>query len=231
MRALVAAGALAAVACIGPAAATDPSAPRQDAILFIGNSLTSANDLPRRCAVIAAASGMPIETESVTIGGASLLDHWDDGRAQRAIASRRWTAVVMQQGPSTLPESRDELTRLAARFGQEIRRAGGKPALLMVWPLPGQQAADVSASYRAAALATDSVLIPAGDAWMRAKAVDPSLVLTDADGYHPSPLGTELAALAVVCTLFPGTRPQPQVALPEAKSSLLAAAGCPAQRE
>ena len=175
---------------------------------------------------MAAESGTSIDTQSVAVSGASLLDHWNDGRARRAVASRRWTAVVLQQGPSTLPESRAELTRLSALFGEEIRRAGGRPALLMVWPLPGQQAAAVSASYRAAAEATDSVLIPAGDAWVRAAAADPGLVLTEADGFHPSPLGTELAALSVVCTLFPGSRPQPQLSLSEAQRRQLVTAAC-----
>jgi hypothetical protein len=215
-----------AAACVDGRSVAAPDGAGQPAILFIGNSLTSQNDLPRRCTAVAAASGSPVATDSVTIGGASLLDHWNDGRARRAIASRRWTVVVLQQGPSTLPESREELTRLSALFGEEIRRAGARPALLMVWPLPGQQAAAVSASYRAAAQATDSVLIPAGDAWVRATAVDPTLVLTGADGYHPSSLGTELAALSVVCTLLPGSRPQPQLALPEARRGLLAAAAC-----
>jgi hypothetical protein len=215
-----------AAACAGGSPPAAPDGADQPAILFIGNSLTSQNDLPRRCATVAAASGIAITTDSVAIGGASLLDQWNDGRARRAIASRRWMAVVLQQGPSTLPESREELTRSSALFGEEIRRAGARPALLMVWPLPGQQAAAVAASYRAAAEATDSVLIPAGEAWVRATAADPGLTLTVSDGYHPSPLGTELAALSVVCTLFPGSRPQPQIALPEAQRRQMATAAC-----
>src|SRR5512132_2395572 len=124
-RAAVLAGAacVVAVACTGAGSAAAPDAAGQPAILFIGNSLTAQNDLPRRCALVAAASGTSVVTESVTMSGASLLDHWNDGRARRAIASRRWAAVVLQQGPSTLPESREELTRLSALFGAEIRRA------------------------------------------------------------------------------------------------------------
>jgi hypothetical protein len=201
--------------------------PARTSILFIGNSLTSANDLPRRVAVLAAASGASIETDSVAIDGASLLDHWEDGRSRRRIASRRWSFVVLQQGPSTLPESRAELVRSTTQFGEEIRRAGAQPALLMVWPLPGQRAADVSASYRAAAEATRSTLIAAGDAWVRAKDADQTLILTGADGYHPSAVGTELAALSVVCTLLTDTSPQPQLALSALQRTVLTNAGCP----
>jgi hypothetical protein len=38
----------------------------------------------------------------------------------------------------------------------------------MVWPLPGQLSSAVSASYRAAAEASDALLLPAGDAWAEA---------------------------------------------------------------
>jgi hypothetical protein len=240
IRALLVAGAagMLAISCAGgrSVAAPAPVPPEGAAgsarsILFIGNSLTSANDLPRRVAAVAAAGGVSIVTDGVAIDGASLSDHWEDGRARRAIASRAWSVVVLQQGPSTLPESRTELIRATTEIGDAIRRAGATPALLMVWPLPGQRAADVSASYRAAAEATGSVLIPAGDAWVRAKSADPSLVLTGADGYHPSPLGTEVAALSVVCTLFASTRPQPQLALSPAQRVVLATAACPEPRQ
>jgi hypothetical protein len=77
----------------------------------------------------------------------------------------------------------------------------------MVWPLPGQQAAAVSASYRAAAEANDALLLPAGDAWTLVGARDTSMVLVGPDGFHPSELGTYVAALTVACTLHPEDRP------------------------
>jgi hypothetical protein len=184
-----------------------PGAATGEAVLFIGNSLTEGNDLPARVAELAAAAGHPLRTSSVTLGGASLLDHWENGRAVRAIREGRWSVVALQQGPSTLPASRAELIDSTRRFAAEIRRAGAKPALLMVWPLPGQEASAVSASYRAAAEANDALLLPAGDAWSALAARDGSLVLTASDGFHPSLLGTYAAALTVACTLRPEDRP------------------------
>ena len=175
-------------------------------VLFIGNSLTAANDLPGRVAALAAAAGHPLRTSAVTLSGASLDDHWQDGRARRAIEDGHWSVVVLQQGPSTRPESRAALVASTRQFASVIRRAGGRPALLMVWPLPGQEAAAVAASYRAAAEANDALLLPAGDAWVAAHARDASLVLVQGDGFHPSALGTAVAALAVECALFPGDR-------------------------
>ena len=171
------------------------------AILFIGNSLTEANDLPRRVQDLSRDAGAPIDVSAVVFGGFSLEDHLNEGPAVARIRSRPWTVVVLQQGPSTLPGSRAALVRDATRMATEIRAVGGRPALLMVWGLPGQRQEDVSASYRAAAEATGSVLITAGDAWQIALARDRSLRMTDTDGFHPNPLGTWLAALTVHCTL------------------------------
>jgi hypothetical protein len=217
---------LACLACGAGPGASGPSAGGAPAVLFIGNSLTATNDLPGRFRRIASAGGVEIETSAVTAGGTSLLDHWNAGRAREMIRSRRFSVVILQQGPSTLPESREELTRLAGQFGEEIRRAGGRPALLMVWPLPGQTAAAVSASYRAAAEATESLLIPAGDAWVRARAEAPLVELTGPDGFHPSPLGTELAAAAVVCSLYPAVRPVPVLPLLPAERDLVTRSAC-----
>src|SRR4029453_7142773 len=108
---------------------------------------------------------------------------------------------------STLPESRTELVASTKQFAAEIRRAGARPALLMVWPLPGQQASAVSPSHRSAAEANEALLLPAGDAWTILTARDPSMVLTVSDGFHPSVLGTYAAALTVACTLIPEDRP------------------------
>jgi hypothetical protein len=103
---------------------------------------------------------------SVAFGDYSLEDHWNRGDALRAIASARWDFVVLQQGPSSLPESRALLVDYATRFAREIRRAGARPALYMVWPPLSREDAwdDVTASYTAAAAAVDGLLLPAGEA-------------------------------------------------------------------
>jgi len=221
--ALCAAGALACAP--DPIAATAEGDAGGPAVLFIGNSLTEANGLAARVASIARTAGRPLRTDAVTMSGASLADHWQDGRALAAIRKGGWSVVALQQGPSTLPESRAELIASTRQFAAEIRRAGARPALLMVWPLPGQAAEAVSASYRAAAEANEAILLPAGDAWVLAAAGDPSLVLVQADGFHPSAIGTELAAIAVECTLFP----EDHGALATSGASpLLVEAGCSA---
>ncbi|HEY7412102.1 MAG TPA: hypothetical protein VII13_15250 [Vicinamibacteria bacterium] len=236
MRALgpLAAALVAAAACAAEVPSPMEASAAAGSVLFVGNSLTAANELHHRYEEVSAAAGRRVPAAAVTSGGFSLLDHWNDGRALRAIRRGGWSLVVLQQGPSTLSASREELTRMAQRFGEEIRRAGARPALLMAWPLPGQTFEAVSASYRAAAAATGSLLIPAGDAFAAALRREAGLPLFAADRFHPAPLGSYLAAMAVQCAREPGARPvlPPQaeslgVRLTSSQQQLLGEAACP----
>jgi hypothetical protein len=173
-------------------------------ILFVGNSLTAENDLPAAVARIADEAGRrPVETRTVAPGGVSLEEHWSSTGAREALAEDAWDAVVLQQGPSSLPESRAHLVSWAMRWADEARSHGARPALVTVWPEEERVSAlpDVIASYAAAAEASDAELLPAGAAWRAAWHRDPGLALYGADGFHPSELGTELAALVVYAGL------------------------------
>ena len=88
-------------------------------VLFIGNSLTAWNELPQVVARLAQADGQPQPlVRMVAVGGFSLEDHWHQGDARRAIADGPWDVVVLQQGPSALPESR----RLLVEYARPLRR-------------------------------------------------------------------------------------------------------------
>jgi hypothetical protein len=197
---------LAAVAALASCGSTAPNSgsERNLRVLFIGNSLTYANDLPHLVEQLAAAVGQStVATESVVFGNYSLQDHWNQGDAVQAIEQGGWDVVVLQQGPSALPESRALLVQYARMFAEKIRAVGAQPALYMVWPgLSRPEAWDsVSASYAAAAQAVDGILLPAGEALREAQRRDPSLQLFAGDGFHPSALGSYLAALVIYARL------------------------------
>jgi hypothetical protein len=177
---------------------------REQRILFIGNSLTEANDLPAIVCHLAAAGGRKAACESVVAGGYSLEDHFADGRAMRRLQQERWTFVVLQQGPSSLQASRVNLREWAARFAPLIRAAGGRPALYAVWPEKARSFAfdEVSESYRLAASDVDGLFFPAGDAWLAAWRHDATLPLYSGDDFHPSPAGSYLAALVIYRVLW-----------------------------
>ncbi|GMU66267.1 MAG: hypothetical protein AMXMBFR36_25410 [Acidobacteriota bacterium] len=213
-----------------------PAAPRQLRILFLGNSLTAAYRLPDLVRAMAASAGVELEVSMRAPGGVSLADHWNDRESRAAVEAGGWDFVVLQQGPSSLPESRQELRASARRWAAAIREAGAKPALYMVWPYRGQARGFelVARSYREAAERTEALLLPAGEAWSAALADDPDLQFWVEDGLHPTPAGSWLAA-AVLAHGLAGVDPlriparleldgAPFAEIPEALASELRAA-------
>jgi len=176
--------------------------PRDEAalnVLFIGNSLTYTNDLPGiLLALIDSAAAGPAEIASVAYANFGLEDHWLSGEAREAIALGGWDVVVIQQGPSAT-QGRPSLLEYSERFAAEARAIGAELALYMVWPSQARSFDfdGVSDSYRTAAANVGGLLFPAGEAWRAAWAVNPSLPLYGADGFHPSPMGSYLAALVM----------------------------------
>lgn len=169
-------------------------------VLFIGNSLTEANALPAMVETLLREGGAkPLTTASVVVGGFSLEDHWNAGTAQRRIAEGGWSIVVLQQGPSSLPESQANLRAWTARFDGIIRASGARTALYMVWPESNRRDAfdAVSRSYTQAADDVHGMLFPVGEAWRAAWRRDPDVPLYGPDGFHPTATGTYLAALVI----------------------------------
>jgi hypothetical protein len=66
----------------------------------------------------------------------ALIDHVNGkSSAVEVIQKGNWDYVVLQQGPSSLDLSRDTLIQAARMLDPLIRAAGGRGALLMVWPM------------------------------------------------------------------------------------------------
>ena len=193
-------------ACLGTAPTGPGNAPAGTTpVLFIGNSLTYWNDLPGMVAALSAAAGdeSPVWARSVGIPNADLGIHLADGRAADAIASNRWKVVVLQQGPSSLPENRAALRAWTRTFAQHVRAVGGRTALYAVWPQEIHQHTwdDATRSYAMAANDVNGMLFPVGEAWRAAWRRDPGIALYSPDGLHPSIEGSYLAALVIYATI------------------------------
>ena len=149
---------------------------------------------------LARAGKARVTSDMVAFPDVSLEDHWQRGDAVRAIRRGGWSLVVLQQGPSALPESQRLLREYVRRFDAEIKAVRARTALYMVWPSRSRQQDfdGVSASYSAAARDVKGLLLPVGDAWRAAWKRNSSLALYSPDGLHPSREGTYLAALVIV---------------------------------
>lgn len=180
---------------------TAPDAPEGSVkVLFIGNSLTYENDLPRTIAQLAVSAGLPqCYCVAVTYPNFALEDHYDFREAVNALEDESWDFVVMQQGPSALASSRAHLILWAGVFGNLIDENGAQAIMYGVWPQYDRpfDFPNVAESYRQAADAIGALFAPAGEAWLNAWAQDSTLPLYAPDDFHPSTMGTYLAALTV----------------------------------
>jgi hypothetical protein len=185
--------------CLPPTEALAPLPAGGIRVLFIGNSLTYFNNLPGTLVDLALSSGDTIRAVMVAYPDYALVDHLRQGAAVSAIAASTWNFVVLQQGPSSLQVNRDSLIAMTRLFDVPIKQTGAKTALFGVWPQTVNAVTFPRAieSYQMAATAVGGVHLPVGAAWQAALAEDSTLPLYNADGLHPSELGTYLAALVM----------------------------------
>jgi hypothetical protein len=173
-------------------------------MLFIGNSFTQRNDLPGLLADLAAARGVRIEHELISVGGASLRSHWNSGRAAKAIETGGYDYVVLQE-QSTLPvKNPKRMAENVRLFDELIKRAGSKTVLYMTWArrhtLEAQQA--IADAYHSIGAELGATVVPVGLAWQSFLAQHDKPVLHDRDGSHPTLAGSYLAACVFLAVLL-----------------------------
>ena len=193
-------GSLATASLNCQSSSTAPPDPEALAVLFIGNSLTYSNNLPNLLKhLLEVAQDDPVHIEAVAFPDYGLPDHWVSGSSRDRLASGGWDVVILQQGPSAT-EGRPYLLDYTELFDQEIRAQGGRTALYMVWPARSRffDFAGVLDSYRTAADEVGGIFFPAGEAWRVAWETDPDLEFYGSDGFHPTLLGSYIAAVVMM---------------------------------
>lgn len=185
-----------------PKKKTKPSAAVK--LLFIGNSFTQRNDLPRMLQDLALARGLSLVHDLISVGGASLRTHWNAGRAVEVIASGGYDYVVLQE-QSTLPIK--NATRMAENirlFNDTIKRAKSRTVLYMTWARehsPDSQQA-ITDAYNSIGNELGSIVVPVGLAWQKFVTKHTQPRLYDRDQSHPSVAGSYLAACVFLAVLF-----------------------------
>ena len=179
-------------------------------MLFVGNSYTARNDLPRIVAAIGGAASPPIDVhpKMIVAGGASLRRHWNAGVAQQAIAQGRFDVVVLQE-QSTLPIKNPTRYHENVRlFDDAIRAAGARTALYLTWSRRDAAAtqAQLDGAVEAIAAERSATIVPVGRAWHEALRRHPDVALYTDDGSHPTTAGSYLAACVFAIVLL-GVRP------------------------
>jgi hypothetical protein len=190
--------------------------------LFIGNSYTGFNDLPHMVQRIAeeVPNGPELRATKIANPGWDLSRHWEQTDTRAALAGGGFTHVVLQGHSLTALEHRDQFEEYARRFDGEIDRVGARTVLYETWARrpgsavyrtehlaasPVDMQARVSECYVQLARSIDADLAPVGRAFLLAQQrLGDDVTLFRADGHHPTPDGTFLAASVIYAAITRG---------------------------
>ena len=172
-------------------------------ILFIGNSLTYSNDLPKLVEAVGESNGKSMHTEMLAYGNYALEDHWNDGDMQKLICEGNFDFVVIQQGPSSQADGREMLFDYGQRIKNICSSRGTELAFFMVWPARANYYTfeGVIKNYSDAARVSNSILCAVG---LEFKGLGDKGDYRhySTDNFHPSKEGSQMAAEIIYSTLF-----------------------------
>ena len=172
-------------------------------LLFVGNSLTSTNNLPNLVRDRAYENGITIQTTAVALNNYGLEDHWFDGQVKTMIETNDYDFVIIQQGPSSQGYGRSSLIQYGGYFKEVCDANDAELAYFMVWPslqyydtFPG-----VIRNYTDASNINDARLCPVGLRWQSFFDQSNDFTYYGPDGFHPSLAGSKAAAAVILQSL------------------------------
>lgn len=173
-------------------------------ILFIGNSHTFFNDMPRLVSdMVKEATGEDCESVMLAYGGRSLKWHMSEERfaVRYNLLHGGYDYCVMQEVAHPMTDEADTYENV--RKIVSLCRAGGTtPVIFETWcekRMPEHQA-EMNRRYHYISEDTGALLAPIGEAWEKARERSAD-DLYWRDGEHASPAGDFLTALVITKTL------------------------------
>ncbi len=173
-------------------------------ILFIGNSLTYTNNLPKLVKKNASLHGVKISTKMIAYANYAIEDHWNDKKVQQLISSKKFDYVIIQQGPSSQDNGRKMLIEYGEKFSSLCKLNNIQLCYFMVWPsISYYHTFDgVIKNHRDAAIINSAILLPVGKIWKEHIDTSNSYNYYGPDMFHPSLKGSKAAAKVIVAYLF-----------------------------
>ncbi|MCL4264841.1 MAG: hypothetical protein KJ069_16580 [Anaerolineae bacterium] len=189
-------------------------------VLFVGNSYTDYNDLPKMFSQLADAGGHSVRAEKFTQAGWRLADHVAATELLDRIEQGEWDMVILQEQsilPATVQRGAD-MYPAARALHQHITVSGGQTVFFLTWARQEGTAVQeigfnafndmqtqLTAGYGQIAQELGVPVAPVGAAWQKTLAAWPQAPLYSADGSHPAKHGTYLAAAVFYALLFQET--------------------------
>ncbi|MEX0905334.1 MAG: hypothetical protein WD604_11405 [Balneolaceae bacterium] len=184
-------------------------------VLFIGNSYTYYHSMPRMFRAMAEhhLPGHQISTKFVGHGGATLQQHWEEGRVLKEIRSGGWDYVVLQEqsmlGEEIIENGKsyvrhpDQFFEYSGKFQQAIQENDIETVFFMTWSRKGypHQQKYLTYAYMEIARETGSKIAPAGLVWEKLQ-TENLFDLYEKDGSHPTVYGSYATALMLFSVIF-----------------------------
>ena len=198
--------------------------PRVWKVLIIGNSYTYFNNLPKMFEQVALADRPPrqVRCEMIVKGGATLQQHWDEGKAVPAIRQGGWDFVIVQEqstlGVTFIVEGQPRIDdasyyfAAARRFDDVIRKSGARTVVFAFWARETAPKEDHDAlAYDHFKLGKElgAIVAPVGLAWQAVRKQKAHPTLYHDDHSHPMPEGSYLAACTLYAACFGAVPAQP----------------------
>lgn len=172
------------------------SSKKEISILFIGNSLTYFNNLPKLIKRSMNQEKVKLNIEMVAYPKYTLTDHWNGGRVQKIISDKKPSFVILQQGPSSSLDEKQTLIEIGKKFKQICNINNTKLCYFMVWPARKNynDFDKVIINYSEAAEVNNAILLPVGKKWKNHFDLNNKFDYYSKDGYNPSLKGSRIAA-------------------------------------
>jgi hypothetical protein len=187
----------------------DSKSPQARKILFVGNNVTSNNQLPITLAAMIFNSKPPMEVRigEVVKNGATLESMLMTTEAAAVIRNDGpWTDVVLQEQSENALAARDSTFRSGALFSRLIQSVGARPIIFETWCHFGKidDQPRLKDAYLKLAAGTGATMVPAGEAFDLCRRRHPEINLYS-DDRHPNQLGTYLTACVFYIKFFSRT--------------------------
>ena len=173
-------------------------------ILFVGNSLTYTNNLPKLVESIAKQKSINLNTKMIAYPNYALIDHWNDGTVKKEIQTKQYDFVIVQQGPSSQNFGRQILIDYGKKYSNLCKENDAQLCFFMVWPSLSYYNTfeGVIKNHKEAARINDAILLPVGEVWKSYFDTTENFDYYSTDGFHPSLKGSQKSAEVIVEKLF-----------------------------
>ncbi len=170
--------------------------------LFIGNSHTYYNDMPKMFRDICRENGVDMQVTMLTKGGIGLDYHAENEQTRFNILFGDYDFIILQHVAHPMGEY-EVMEEAADKLMEWIKQTRAVPCYYMTWTEESNEQfqAEMSARYRKLAKRHNCLVAPVGEVWWENVHKNPKTDYYFKDRRHASPEGSKLAATVIFQTI------------------------------